>query len=149
MRRSVLHPCQHDPVTTPTEGMARLLTAAARGGLDELLTRHGVRVLTVFGSTGRGEPDPRDLDVGVLFDPGAGGDALALAADLAELTGSAVDLGVVDHATAVFRERALAEATPVWEATPGAWIEASVVATLERMDTAWLRRADLERRASA
>lgn len=107
-----------------------------------------MRVLTVFGSTHRGEPDPRDLDVGVLFEPGAEGDALRLAAGLAELAATDVDLGVVDHAAAVFRERALAQATPVWEATPGAWIEASVAATLERMDTSWLRRADLERRAS-
>ena len=129
--------------------MARLLADADRGALDELLTGHRVRVLTVFGSTSRGEPDPHDLDVGVLFEPGSRGDVLGLAAALTGLTGSDVDLGVVDDATAVFRERALTAATPVWESTPGAWIEASVAATLERMDTAWLRRADLERRASA
>lgn len=106
-------------------------------------------MLTVFGSTSRGEPDPRDLDVGVLFAPDAGGDALCLAAALAELAGTDVDLGVVNDASSVFRERALSAATPVWEATPGAWAEAALAATMERMDTAWLRRADLERRASA
>ncbi len=140
-------PCQHEGVVTPIEGMEQLLAAAGRGVLDELLAEHGVRVLTVLGSNSRDEPDPADLDVGVLFEPGIDGDVLRLQTDL---SGTEVDLGVVGGAAAVFRERALGEATPVWESTPGAWIEnASVAATLERMDTAWLRRADLERRAHA
>lgn len=129
-------------------GMARLLAAAAAGELDDLLVRHGVRVLTVFGSAGRGEPDPRDLDVGVAFERGVRGDALRLAEELGDVAGTDVDLGLADDATPLFRERALAAATPVWESTPGAWIDAAVAAQLERMDTAWLRRADLERRAS-
>ncbi len=128
--------------------MARLLAAAERGELDDLLVRHGVRVLTVFGSTSRSEPDPHDLDVGVLFEPESGADALGLASALVQVTGADIDLGAVDGATPVFRERALTQATPVWESTRGAWMEASVAATLERMDTAWLRRADLERRAA-
>ncbi len=121
---------------TPTEGMARLLSAAEHGDLDSLLAGHGVRVLTVFGSASRDEPDPQDLDVGVLFERGVDADALGLSAALARLSRTDVDLGVVDGSSAVFRERALAGATPVWESTPGAWIEASVAATLERMDTA-------------
>lgn len=135
-------------VATPVEGMARLLAAAAAGHLDAVCARHGVRILTVFGSAGRGEADPRDLDVAVSFEPGASAHLLALAGDLHEICGREVDLGVVDGASPVFRDRALARAEPVWEARPGLWVNAAVEAHLEYLDTAWLRRLDLERMAA-
>jgi hypothetical protein len=39
-------------------------------------------------------------------------------------------------------------AQPVWEAVPGDWINLAVTAHLEAMDTALLRRLDLERMAA-
>jgi predicted nucleotidyltransferase len=128
--------------------MTRLLAAAESGVLDAVCRRHGVRVLTVFGSVGRGEPDPRDLDVGVSFEPGVRPDALALATDLYQVTGREIDLGLVDRASPLFRDRALMHAVPVWESRPGAWINSAVEAHMEALDTAWLRRLELERLAA-
>jgi predicted nucleotidyltransferase len=134
-------------VVTPEEGMARLLAAAESGALDEVCRRRGVRILTVFGSTGRGEPDPRDLDVGVSFEPGASADQLALATDLHGIAGREVDLAVVDGAAPLIRDRALMHAVPVWESRPCEWINTAVEAHMTALDTAWLRRLDLERLA--
>ena len=41
-------------MTAPAEALQRLRDAAASGGLDGFCARHGVRVLTVFGSAGAG-----------------------------------------------------------------------------------------------
>jgi predicted nucleotidyltransferase len=135
-------------VVTPQEGWERLVEASESGRLDDVCRRHHVRVLTVFGSTGRGEPDPADLDVGVSFEAGASPDVLALLTDLYEVAGREVDLAVVDRASPLLRDRALMHAQPVWEAVPGDWINMAVAAHLEAMDTAWLRRLDLERMAA-
>jgi predicted nucleotidyltransferase len=75
-------------VTTPAEGLARLRAAAASGELDTFCIAHSVRVLTVFGSAGRGEPAARDLDVAVISEPGALFDLVALINDLVDLTGA-------------------------------------------------------------
>lgn len=121
------------------------LTAAARTGrLDNLARRFGLRVLTVFGSTARGEADPRDLDVGVLFEPDAVGDVLSLLAELEVLTGTEVDLGVINTGSPLFRDRALGHGTLIWEAQAGAFVVAAAMAAVERMDTEWLRRLNLE-----
>lgn len=128
--------------------MRRLIAAADSDVLDDVCRRHGVRVLTVFGSTGRGEPDPADLDVAVAFEPGTRGDVLALASDLYALAGREVDLGVVDGASPLFRDRALMHAEPIWESHAGAWINAAVEAHMTALDTAWLRRLELERLAT-
>lgn len=53
---------------SPRDGLARLQAAAESGELDEFCRRHTVRVLTVFGSTARGEPAARDLDIGLLIE---------------------------------------------------------------------------------
>lgn len=135
-------------MVTPHEGLQRLVAASAAGRLDAVCRRHHVRVLTVFGSAGRGEPDPADLDVGVSFDAGASPDVLGLLTDLYEVAGREVDLAVVDRASPLLRDRALMHAQPVWESAPGVWINMAVAAHLEAMDTAWLRRLDLERMAA-
>ena len=51
-------------VVTPLDGLERLRAAASSGDLGALCRRYRVRLLTVFGSVGRGEPEPRDLDLG-------------------------------------------------------------------------------------
>lgn len=91
-------------MTTPAEGLRRLREAAASGALDAFCARHGVRVLTVFGSAGRGAERPRDLDVGVLTERGTRLDAVSAVADLVELTGTdAVDLAHLNRGGPVLR----------------------------------------------
>lgn len=132
-------------VSTPQEGLAALQAAAESGELDELCARHRVRVLTVFGSTARGEPNPRDLDIGVLFEPDANPDYLAIIGDLTELTKvEAIDFVHLNRGGPVIRERALVGSVELFESKPGALASAQVAAVLERMDTDWMRRLDLE-----
>jgi hypothetical protein len=44
----------------------------------------------------------------------------------------------------VIRERALVGSVELFESKPGALASAQVAAVLERMDTDWMRRLDLE-----
>jgi predicted nucleotidyltransferase len=74
-----------DDMPMPQNGLAALEAAADSGELDELYARHRVRILTVFGSTARGEPTARDLDIGVMFEPDADPDYLKLINDLIDL----------------------------------------------------------------
>jgi predicted nucleotidyltransferase len=142
-RRSA--PAWNDPrVATPAEGLARLRAAADAGELDELCRRHRIRVLTVFGSAARNDPAARDLDVGVLLEPGAAVDYLPLIRDLELLTDADVDVVHLNGAGPVLRERALVGSVVLDESEPGAWASASTAAVLERMDTEWLRRMDLD-----
>ena len=131
--------------TEPRVALDRLRAAADDGRLEELCGRHGVRVLTVFGSAARRGTVPRDLDVAVGFQPNTTGDVLALLDDLSVLTGSDdVDLLVLERAGPVARERALVQCLPLYESEPTAYATAQVAAMGERMDTAWLRALDLE-----
>ena len=128
----------------PAEGLARLRDAAGSGELDAFCARHGVRVLTVFGSAGRGETGARDLDVGVLFERGRRPDVLAVAAQLVELTGCEVDLAHLNRAGPVLRERALVGSIGLFESEAGALATAQAAAIGERIDTDPMRRLDLE-----
>lgn len=128
----------------PAAGLARLRDQAVDGRLDGLCERHGIAVLTVFGSTVRGETAARDLDVAVLHRPGHRVDYLALIGDLQRVAGTDVDLAVLDRAGPVLRERALVGVEPLYEYRAGEWARAATAAVLERMDTAWMRRLDLD-----
>ncbi|MBC7677486.1 MAG: hypothetical protein H7233_00610 [Pseudorhodobacter sp.] len=129
----------------PRQALAVLRVAADDGRLDALCERHGVRVLTVFGSAIRPDGEPHDLDVAVLFAPTPAADLLALLDDLARLTGSDdLDVMVLDHAGPVARERALVGCVALYESGPGVYARAQIAAVGERMDTAWLRDFDLE-----
>ena len=128
----------------PREGLARLERAAESGEIDALCIRHGVRLLTVFGSTARGETAPRDLDVGVLFEHDARPDVLELMADLTELARVDVDLAHLNRAGPVLRERALLGTVGLFESSPGALATAATAALGERIDTDPSRRLDLE-----
>lgn len=138
-------PCHHAPVNTPAQGLARLRDAAASGRLDALCERHGVRLLTVFGSAARADPDARDLDVAVLGEPGDQLDTVALVTDLVGLTGvDDVDLAHLDRASPVLRERALVGCVPLYESGPGRYAAAQTAAIGERIETDAGRRADLD-----
>ncbi len=130
-------------MATPAEGLARLEDAVPTGELEALCRRHRIRVLTVFGSAGRRDPAARDLDIGVLPEPGTAVDILALIADLDALTEANIDIVILAGANPVLRERALVGSVVLDESEPGAWAQAATAASLERMDTAWLRELDL------
>lgn len=125
-------------------GLARLQAAAVRGDLDALCARHGVRVLTVFGSTGRGEAAPRDLDVAILLEPGATPDLLALIAELTAVADTDIDPALLHAAGPVLRERALVGSVGLYESERGALANAAIAAIGERVDTDWARRLSLE-----
>lgn len=131
-------------MASPATGLARLRAAAESGVLDALCARHRVRVLTVFGSAARAEPAARDLDVGVLFEPGTHVDYPAVIGDLVELTGTDVDLVALNRGGPLIRERALVGAVALFESEAGAWSHAATTAALQRMDTDWMRRLGLE-----
>lgn len=132
-------------MATPADGLARLNAAAASGALDALCARHGVRVLTVFGSAARGEPRARDLDVGVFFEAGIEIDILGLIDELAALTGvEAIDLAHLNRAGPVLRERALVGSVPLYESREGRFFAAQTAAIGERIETDPMRRLDLE-----
>lgn len=128
----------------PAAGLARLAELAADGRLDELCERHGIAVLTVFGSVARGAREPNDLDIAVLHRPGARVDYLALIGELQAAAGTDIDLAVLDLSGPVLRERALVGAIPLYEHRPAEWQRAATAAALVRMDTAWMRRLDLD-----
>ena len=132
-------------MTTPSEGLVRLRTAAASGELDALCAQRSVRVLTVFGSTARDEPTARDLDVAVISEPGAPFDQVALLNDLVDLTGvQAVDLAHLNRAGPVLRERALVGSVALFESAPGRFADAQTAAIGERIETDPMRRLDLD-----
>jgi predicted nucleotidyltransferase len=113
--------------------------------LDELCARHGVLVLTVFGSAARGEPRARDLDIAVITGPGLRFDAVGLVAELVELTGvDAVDLAHLNRGGPVIRERALVGSVALFEDAPGRFATAQTAAIGLRIETDAMRRLDLD-----
>ena len=129
---------------TPAEGLARLRAAADSGVLDELCERYSIRVLTVFGSTARGEARARDLDIGVLIEPGVAFDLFMLVAELMELAGlDEVDVAHLNRGGPVIKERALVGSIALYERAPGALASAQIAAMGERVETDANRRLNL------
>jgi predicted nucleotidyltransferase len=132
-------------VATPAEGLARLRAAGESGVLDALCARHGIRILTVFGSAARGLMSARDLDVAGMTETGRRLDPVALVNDLTELTGvDAVDLAHLNRGGPLIRERALVGSVALFESAPGSYASAQTAAIAERIETDAMRRLDLE-----
>lgn len=132
-------------VVTPLDGLERLRVAAGSGDLRALCRRYRISLLTVFGSVGRGEPEPRDLDIGVLTEHGAVIDLFGFITEVIDLVGSdEIDVVHLNVAGPLLRERALVGAIILHEEAPGTWARASTAAVMERLDTDWLRRLGLE-----
>lgn len=128
--------------------LARLRAAADDGRLDELARRHGVGLITVFGSAIRTPERARDLDVAVSL-PGGTQGLLALVGELADLaTSDDVDVLVLDDASPTARFAGLVGAQPLHEASPGLFARTQMAAALEFYETAWLRDLDLQRMAT-
>src|SRR5699024_2061824 len=131
-------------MTTPVDGLDRLRAAGEDGQLEEFCARHAVRILTVFGSAAQRDPQAADLDVGMMLEPAATIDYPTVITDLTNLADTEIDLVHLNRAGPVIRERALIGSIVLFESERGAWASASTAAALERMDTAHLRRLDLE-----
>jgi hypothetical protein len=103
-----------------------------------------VGLLVAFGSAVRPGTVPRDLDLAVRFASDAP-DVLGFLDEVGTLAGtSQIDLMNLGAAGPVARERALVGGAPLFEESTGAFARAQLAAIMERMDTAWLRRLDLE-----
>lgn len=131
---------------TARVAMRRLLLSAESGELDELCERHGVTVLAAFGSAVHdGDLPSRDLDLAVSFADQARSDVLSLMDALASVSGPAeIDLMDLSRASPVAREQALVGGTPLYESERGGFARAQIAAIVERMDTDWLRKLELE-----
>ena len=135
-------------VATPLEGLERIRAAAASGELDRVCERLGVGMLVVFGSAV--DPHrvraPGDLDIAVSLRAGAAGDLVDVVNALIDLTGTSdIDVLELGSAGVVAQARALGPPSePLYEATAGAVARAQMAALTYAMETAPLRRRDLE-----
>jgi predicted nucleotidyltransferase len=136
-------------MATATDAFHRLRAAATTGELDDLCGDLGIALLVVFGSViapleGH---EPGDLDVAIRFAPATAAATRAQVIDaLIDLTGySEVDVVDLAQAGPVLRARALGpDNEPLFEAAPGLFATAQMAALTEAMETAPLRRLDLE-----
>ncbi len=124
----------------------RTLLSMSDSEVDALCRRHGVRVLTLFGSAADPvEAHPNDLDIGVLFEPGVRPDLLALLADLVATLGTEhIDLLDAQRASETARRRAIADGRPLYESEPTAYATAAMAADTMYMETRRMRRAALQ-----
>lgn len=134
-------------MTTTRQALATLRDAAGDGRLDALCERMSLDLVVVFGSAA--DPtvaEPHDLDVAVRSSEGAHGDLVATNVELSDL----VDHGAVDvldlrRAEVVARSRALGPpCIPLYEREAGMFALAQMAALAEAMETAPMRRRDLE-----
>ncbi|MGH3747382.1 MAG: hypothetical protein ACRDT8_08310 [Micromonosporaceae bacterium] len=102
-------------------------------------------MLVVFGSVLHPSgSSPQDVDLAVRWLSGDH-DTLGFLDQLSEVAStSRLDLMDLASAGPVARERALVGGEPLVEESAGAFAQAQLAAIMERMDTAWLRRLDLE-----
>lgn len=133
---------------TPTEGLQRLRDAAASGVLDDVCERLGIAILVVFGSSVTPGPgrEPGDLDIAVRLHEEADSDIVDVINALIDLTGvSQIDVLDLARAGVVARARALGPGSlPLYEDEPGAVALAQMAALTYAMETAPMRRRDLE-----
>jgi predicted nucleotidyltransferase len=127
--------------------MDSLLAAAEDGRLEVLSERFGLDLVSVFGSSlDPNIDDPGDLDVAIRFEDLSRADVAGAVGALAELVGSdQVDVMVLNGAGVVARSRALGpQARGLFEKRPGLYALAQMAALAEEMETAHMRRHDLE-----
>jgi len=130
---------------SPAEGLARLREAAESGDLDAFCRKHHVRILTVFGSTARGEPTARDLDIGIMTEPGTDFDIFRAVYELMVLADiDKIDVAHLDRGGPLIRERALVGSVPLYESEQYAFVRAQTAAICERIETDRFRRLNLE-----
>ncbi len=107
----------------PDHGTA-LDPALTRGLMERLAREEGLAAVYLLGSGARGclRPDS-DLDLALLPARGcviSAEDRLSLAADLEELAGRPVDVGVLSTANLVYAKEAVAQGVLIFERDPAA-----------------------------
>lgn len=130
---------------TPLEALDRLRSAASSTELEQACRRLGIRLLVVFGSAIDEDRlrEPEDLDVAVLLTDGT--DLVDVVNGLLDLVRcDSLDVMDLGRAGVVARAAALGVCEPLYEDEPGLFANNQMAALAERMDTAWLRRLDLE-----
>lgn len=136
-------------VRTPSDALTVLRAASRDGTLDKLCDRHGVSLFLVFGSTVTGATagTAQDLEIAVHSDGHL--DVLGMLADLTDLTGlDAIDLLDLRRAGPVAAVQALHHGEVLLERRSDLADRLLMRATLEKMDTQWLRDWALELMAS-
>lgn len=126
----------------------RLESAAADGSLAELCRRYEVSLLVLFGSALIEPQEARDLDIAAWFSA-AEPDLWTFLDALAEVAGTDVDLLQLNHAGPVVREQALLNGLLLYESRGGEMANARIAAMMERIETAPMRRLDLQLLADA
>jgi predicted nucleotidyltransferase len=130
--------------TTPAEALARLRAAAEDGRLEAIVPARELTLVTVFGSVVDDPANAHDIDIAVMPRRGTSLDILGVINDFLWLTGSDdVDVMDLGRAGPVARQHALTYSEVLYEAERGEGAEAEIRATMERMDTDWLRDLDL------
>ena len=133
------------PMMDEVRAALDILRGLSDAELDGLCRRHGVRVLTVFGSAVEPAVDePHDLDVGVVFEPGSDHDVLGQLETLVDRLGTErIDVLDASQASETARFRAIAEGEALYESEPAASAFAAAGAATLYMETAAMRRAAL------
>ncbi|HZD22265.1 MAG TPA: nucleotidyltransferase domain-containing protein [Acidimicrobiia bacterium] len=132
---------------TPHEALEILLAAADNGRLDEICERFGIDLVSVFGSVlDDAAENPSDLDVAIRFEDFDATDVLSSITSLAELVGTDdLDVLILNGAGVVARSRALGpKGKGLYEKRRGLYALAQMAALTEEMETAPMRRRDLE-----
>lgn len=134
-------------MATPRQGLVVLREAARDGRLDRLCDAFALELVSVFGSA----PDPSvaepaDIDIAVRFADAGPGDLIGVTTAFIELLGvTEVDVLDLGPAGVVARSRALGPgAEPLYERESGMYALAQMAAIAYEMETAPMRRLDLE-----
>jgi len=127
--------------------VTRSQTSVSHARLQEVARnvagQFGLRLVVLFGSAGRQEPNPRDLDLGVV---GSGPlDTVALTNALTRALGTqTVDLTDLRRADPVLVALAARDGRPLFEAEPGAFAKFVSLATRRFADTRKFRDAQAQ-----
>jgi predicted nucleotidyltransferase len=129
---------------SPAEALRLLKAAAEDGRLEAIARARELTLVTVFGSAVDDPANAKDIDIAVMPRWGTSLDILAVINDFMLLTNSDdVDLLDLGRAGPVAREQALTYCEVLYESDPGVFAEAQLRATMERLDTDWLRQLGL------
>ncbi len=134
-------------MTSPHVALQTLEDARDSGALAALCDRCDLDLLVVHGSVLDPEPikPVEDLDVAVLFARGADANLLELITELTRLLHiDALDVMELNRAGVVARAEALGKGLPLYERRANLFTNRQTAALTERMETAWMRRLDLE-----
>ena len=134
-------------MTQPYDTYQRLCELTQSGELVAICSEHDVSLFVVFGSVLQPDGDPRDVDVAVRFDADQPDVLTFLDVLSRQLVSDDIDLMILNQAGPVARERALVKGRPLYVRRSGDFANAQIGAIMERLETDWMRRLELEQMA--